>query len=117
MTNLKKQMAQDKALRDEARALIDIDIAHAKALVAPENLRERTLPPASEKAQQLLHNSRDQALDKKGAIAAIAGAAISAGILWLVREPLMELIGHLAPSDDISEAEAENTAKTTENTP
>lgn len=116
MSNLKKQLALDKALRDEARALIDADIAHAKTLVAPDNLRERTVPPASEKAQNLLSETRASALDNKGTIAAVAGAAISAGILWLVREPLMELIGQLTASDEEGETGSSDTTSSPEDT-
>ena len=112
MSKLKKRLAQDKALRDEARDLITADIAHAKALVAPANLRERTVPPTEEKAKQLLHGTRDSALNHKGTIAAMAGAAISAGILWIVREPLMELIEQLTAPNDAPETEPENTEDT-----
>ena len=108
MSNLKHRLAQDKALRDEARALIEDDIAHAKSLVAPTNLRERTVPPASEKAQALLHETRATALDHKGTIAAVAGAAISAGILWIVREPLMELIERLTAPDEAADVKQDN---------
>ncbi|MEO9463092.1 MAG: hypothetical protein ABJ242_10180 [Marinomonas sp.] len=120
MSNLKKQLALDKALRDEARALIDADIAHAKTLVAPDNMRERTVPLASEKAQSLLSGTRASALDNKGTIAAVAGAAISAGILWIVREPLMELFGQLTASGEQDEARSNgsiNSPEDAENTP
>lgn len=92
MTSIKNQLREDKALRDEARGVIDLNIAHVKSLVAPDSLRERTVTPASAKARELRAQTAETAADNKGKIAAIVGAAASAAILWFVRKPLLSLI-------------------------
>jgi hypothetical protein len=104
MTSLKDQLREDRALRDAAREVIDLDIAHVKSLTSPEKLRDRTIVPAGEKAANLRQEAASKASDNKGKIAAIIGAAASAAILWAVREPLAALIDDLTnASEDDSE--------------
>ncbi|MEP2736490.1 MAG: hypothetical protein ABJP34_09335 [Erythrobacter sp.] len=108
MTSIKDQLREDKAIRDAAREVIDLDVAHVKTLASPDALRGRTVTPAADRAQALRKNAAETASDNKGKIAAIVGAAASAAILWAVREPLMALIDELtAPSENTTAEEEE----------
>lgn len=111
MTSIQEQLREDRAIRDAAREIIDLDIEHVKTLASPDALRGRTVIPAGEKAQQIRESATVAATDNKGKIAAIVGAAASAAILWAVREPLIALI------DDFTKAAEDEETKDSEETP
>lgn len=87
MKNLKRQLREDLAMRDAARALLDSDVEHVRSLVSPAQLREQAGQQVSDKAGQALQVAGEQANAKKGYIAAAAGALI----LWLARSQIQAL--------------------------
>ena len=91
------RLAEDKALRDAARALIDADLARLKGTVAARSVPARAVDRATEGAVDVLEQVADAASRNKGLIAALTGAAA----IWLARPPLLALLDDHdpAPSD------------------
>lgn len=89
------RLAEDKALRDAARGLIDQDIARVKAALAERSLPARAMDRAADGAAEVLEQVAVAASRHKGAIAATVGAVA----LWLARHPLLALLDDRDPKD------------------
>lgn len=92
MTNLKRQMREDKATRDAARALMEADVEHVKTLASSGHLKERASEQISDKGGEALKAAGNVADKNKGYITALVGAVI----LWLAREPIQALFEKLS---------------------
>lgn len=119
MKNVKRQLREDKALRDAARELIDANIAHMRELISPAQLRAQATDSIAKKEQSAksgvksaLQSTAKQANDKKGYLAAGAGALI----VWFARKPILALVDVIAQnlvkdseesSDEIDASETE----------
>ena len=95
MTNLKKQMLEDKAIRDAAKALIDADVDNLRTNFSNKGMAARAIERLSEGAADVYEEASSTAKDNKGALAAIVAALA----LWFARNPLSELIA--ASNDEI----------------
>lgn len=89
------RLAEDKALRDAARGLIEHDIARVKAALAERSLPARAMDRATDGAAEVLEQVAEAASRHKGAIAAAVGAVA----LWLARHPLLALLDDRDPED------------------
>ncbi|WFL76983.1 hypothetical protein P7228_13435 [Altererythrobacter arenosus] len=87
MADLKRQMQEDRALRDAARALLDADVAHLRNGLASKSIGERVLDNIGEGAKDVFESAADAADNHKGALAALIGAIV----LWFARNPIMSL--------------------------
>lgn len=87
MTDLKRQMVEDRTLRDAARSLIEADIANLRADLVSKSLGERMLGRVGESASQLLDQAGETAQNNRGVLAALIGAIA----LWFARNPIMSL--------------------------
>lgn len=96
MTDLKRQMVEDRALRDAARALVSADIAHVRNLLSGKSLTERMMGRVGDGARDALEHAADAADNHRGAIAVLIGAIV----LWFARNPLMALFDRGEPRDE-----------------
>jgi len=91
MTSLRRQLREDKATRDAARALIDADVEHVKSLVTSAEFKEQASQEVSDKSGDALKAATEAADKNKGYIAAVVGAII----VWLARQPIQALLEKL----------------------
>lgn len=89
MSELKRQMQEDRALRDAARALVEADVAHVKNAFSGPSLAERAAGSLSDGAKDVFDKASTAAEDHKGILAALVGAVL----IWIARNPIMELLG------------------------
>ena len=99
MSDLARQLAEDKALRDAARAVVDADITFLKEEYSPSALGSRMAGGAGDVFDQAVA----VADDNKGVLATLVGAVA----LWFARNPILSLIE--APEDgEASEPETDD---------
>lgn len=89
MTDPKSQMIEDRYLRDSARALLDADIEQVKASLEYKSIGQRAVERVKDTAVDAYDDARDLAEHNKGAVAAIVAAIV----LWLARNPILDLLG------------------------
>ncbi len=87
MSDLRRQMIEDRTLRDAARSLIEADIANIRADLLSKSLGERMLGQVAESASGLLEQASETAQNNRGALAVLVGAVA----LWFARNPIMSL--------------------------
>ena len=88
MTSLKRQLLEDRALRDAALALVRADIAHLKGDFGAKSMGARFVDRISEGAVDVFEEAVDVAEDNKGVLATL----IAAVILWFARNPILALL-------------------------
>lgn len=94
MTDLKRQMIEDRNLRDAAKAIVESDIAHIKSELSAKGIGERMIGSVGEGAADVLERAGEAAETHKGVLAALLGAVV----LWFARNPIAELFSE--ESDD-----------------
>ncbi|NVE93732.1 hypothetical protein [Altererythrobacter lutimaris] len=87
MSDLKRQMLEDRAVRDAAKALIDADIAHVKNTFSGPSLTERAATNLNEGAREVFDKASSAADNHKGILAALIGAVL----IWFARNPILSL--------------------------
>jgi hypothetical protein len=100
MKDLELQLAQDRALRDAAKAVIQADIAFLKEDLAPSALTSRMADGATE----VFDRAKDVAEDNKG----ILGTLVAAVILWFARNPILDLLAGDRDDEQHDEAPEHN---------
>jgi hypothetical protein len=115
MTRLPDRFLEDRALRDNARAVLAEDIERLRASLAEEGIGSRVSSGVTATisgrirtgARDVLEQAKAQAGDHKGVLAMLLGAIV----LWLAREPLfawlagfVEALGD--PGEDTHDAAA-----------
>lgn len=105
--NLERQLKEDRALRDAARALIEADISQVKADFAVKNVGLRFASRMKEGAVDIYEDAVDIADDKRGVLATL----IAAMVIWFARNPIMSLFDdkypeNRNPTEDLEETEA-----------
>jgi len=96
MSNLEQRYIEDRAMRDAAHAVLMADLEHAKASFSGKGVTDRITDRISEGAADVFETAKSHADDNRGIIAALIGAII----LWLGREPLLELFGLSEPDEN-----------------
>ena len=89
MSTIEQQLLEDRALRDAACEVFLADIAHAREVFSGKGLSERLMGRVGEGAQDVLETARETAEDNRGILAILLGAIL----LWLSREPILEILG------------------------
>jgi hypothetical protein len=97
MTALPQRYYEDKALRDQAKAVFDADLAHFKESIADEGIGGRLKSQITGKvkrrvsagAHDILEQAKEQASDHRSVLAILLGAVI----LWFAREPVLGWLG------------------------
>ena len=87
MSDLKRQMLEDRAVRNAAKALIDADVAHVKNTFSGPSLTERAATNLNEGAREVFDKASAAANDHKGILAALIGAVL----IWFARNPILSL--------------------------
>ena len=82
------QLAEAKALRNAARALVEADVARLRSAIDQRSIPARAMDRATEGAVDVFEQVSDAAARHKGVIAALIGAMA----LWLARHPLLALL-------------------------
>jgi len=89
MIKLDDQFVQDRALRDSARAVIMADITHARTSFSAKGVADRVGGRIGDGAKDVFEVAKTHSDDKRGIIAILIGAVL----LWLAREPILEILG------------------------
>ncbi|MCB2089739.1 MAG: hypothetical protein R3E18_09280 [Sphingomonadaceae bacterium] len=84
MSDLERQLREDRALRNAARAVVDADVAHLRSVFAPSHLAGM----AGDEASDLFDRARDAASSHKGILATL----IAAIFIWFARTPILSLL-------------------------
>lgn len=82
---LARQMEEDRAMRDAARALFLTDLQLIRHDVKQRGLGQRMADRLGEGAADMIEDASDYASKNRGAIAAVAIAAV----LWFARGPIL----------------------------
>lgn len=100
MSKLKRQLEEDRALRDSARTLFRKELEHIRQEVAPQALGERVADRVGEKVDAASDSAVGFARSHGGTFAAAGGAIVSAVGLWLARKPLFSRLESLFGEDE-----------------
>ncbi|MFU7528890.1 hypothetical protein [Qipengyuania sp. ASV99] len=98
MSDLERRFIEDRAIRDAARAVLMADITHARASLSAKGVAARIGGRIGDGAKDVFEVAKAHSEDNRGIIAALIGAVL----LWLGREPILEILG-LSDSDETSE--------------
>lgn len=94
--DLAKQLQEDRAMRDQALALVKDDIAHLKADYSDKGIGERAVDKIKGGANGIYGEAIDVASDHRGVIAAFAAALV----LWFARNPILSFLFGDKDKDD-----------------
>ena len=88
MTSRRERLAEDRHLRDAARALVEADLKNLRADLAVKSIGERAVDRVATGASDVYDEAIEVAAGHKGALAAI----ITALALWLARHPILDAL-------------------------
>lgn len=107
MTELKRRLEEDRALRDAARSIILGQLLRVRQAASGQRMGTELADKVGDHASGLIKGVSTVARKNGGLIAAIAGIAGAAAALWFWREPiesmLRGLIGDGYDTDEDSE--------------
>lgn len=104
MTDLRRRLLEDRALRDSARSIITQQAQRLRTGVSGKWIGETMADRYGDKMLDLASGAR-RAMTGKGKLIAGAGAvAAAAAVAWLARKPLLDL---LPPREEAPEPEPE----------
>ena len=86
--SLEKQLREDRAMRDEALALVKADVDHLKADYSDKGLGERAADKLKGGANGIYGEALEVASEHRGLVAAAAAALF----LWFARHPIMAFL-------------------------
>lgn len=92
----RRNMLEDRQMRDAARSLVVADVENLKADLARRGFGARVADRIAEGASDVYEEAIDVARDHKGALAAIATALV----LWFARHPILEGLFGEPPDED-----------------
>ncbi len=88
MTLRRERLAEDRHLRDAARALVEADLKNLRADLSVKSIGERTVDRIAGGASEVYEEAIEVATDHKGALAAILAALA----LWFARHPILDAL-------------------------
>lgn len=97
MSDLRRRLAEDRALRDAALALFKTDLAFIRGDLRDKGVGARLASRMGEGTRDLLDDGVDYAAANKGKVAAV----IAAAGLWFARRPILDGVRRLL--DDIED--------------
>lgn len=103
--DIDRQLREDRALRNAARAILDADVAHLRASLVGKSIGSRIVDRIGRGAADVFDEAVEVADSHKGALATLLAAVV----LWFARNPLIALFSDDASEDD-SDAERERDA-------
>lgn len=112
MNELERRFIEDRAIRDAARAVLMADITHARSFLSPKGVAGRIGGRIGDGAKDVFEVAKAHSDNNRGIIAALIGAVL----LWLGRDPILDMLGlsdgDEACEDDFDEPGAEPSATT-----
>ena len=93
---LERRLREDRAMRDQALALVKADIAHLKADYSEKGVGERAKERLLGGATDIYEEAAEVASDNRG----IAAAVIAALLVWIARNPILNLLFGRNDEDD-----------------
>jgi hypothetical protein len=96
-----QSLAEYRALRDAAWAMVQADIDMLKTELSAHGIGERLKDKAAEEAEAAWDNARDVATEHKGVVA----GTLLALAAWLLRGPIGDALSALFGGDDDDDAE------------
>ncbi|MEO6388228.1 MAG: hypothetical protein ABIT16_08795 [Croceibacterium sp.] len=96
MSELKRRLIEDQALRDAALDLFKADLGFIRTDLKEKGLGARVADRLGDGTREMLDDSIDYAEENKGKVA----AALAAVVLWFARGPIMDGVHHLLGDDD-----------------
>jgi hypothetical protein len=91
MANLARQLEEDRATRDAARAAFDARYGAIKADMEDRGIAGRVVDETMEQARDAI----DEAVDVVESHPGVIAGTIAALVLWFLRNPIMGWIEHL----------------------
>ncbi len=88
MTWRRDRLAEDRHLRDAARALVEADVKNLRADLSAKGIGERAIDRIAGGANDVYDEAMEVAADHKGALAAIVAALA----LWFARHPILDAL-------------------------
>ncbi|WP_336986549.1 hypothetical protein [Altererythrobacter aquiaggeris] len=98
MSEVHARLAEDRAIRDAARAVFTADLANLKDDIKDRGVGARMKDRIGETAADMMEEAVDMAAENKGLLGAL-GAALA---LWFGRFPILVALG-LAEAEDSGE--------------
>lgn len=102
MSRLDQQFDEDRALRNAAFSVLKSDIEHAKEAFSGKAIAGRVSSRVGDGAKDVAQIAKGHADDNRGILAALIGALL----LWLAREPILDVLGLGSASDNPDEDSA-----------
>ncbi|MEE4200673.1 hypothetical protein [Erythrobacter sp.] len=96
MSDLRKQLREDRLLRDAAKRNVLADVENVRENLSGQRIASRVLGRVGDGAVDVFELAKEQADDKRGILAALVGAIL----LWLAREPLFDFLGLSDPESE-----------------
>ena len=88
MSRMQRAFHEDRAMRDAARALVEIDWHNLRNGYAERGLGQRLKDRLSEGAADLAEDSRDFAEDNPATVGTGVAVALAAAVGWLFRDEI-----------------------------
>lgn len=104
MSDPATQLAEDRRMREAAKANFSAGIAQVKADLGARSVPARVVAKAKDEATDALATGLEIAEESKGIIAGVAGAIL----LWLFRAPLLRKIKALGNKRRAARVQADN---------
>ena len=103
MSDLERQLAEDRVLRDAALALFKADLAFIRTDLREKGVGARLADRLGEGTRDMVDDAVDYAEANTGKVA----AGVLAVILWFARGPILDTAGRLLGVDEEDGEEAE----------
>ncbi|MGQ7829016.1 hypothetical protein [Altererythrobacter sp. Z27] len=103
MTDLRRQLLEDRALRNTARSIITAQFDRVRNGLSGQRIGEQLADDVGDETLDAADRASDALRGKGGIVAGVAAAVAGATALWFAREPLLALFR----SSEENEAELE----------
>ena len=104
MSDLQRQLHEDRALRNAALALVKADVENVKQDLSGKKLATRAIDRLTDGASEIFEEASEIAADNKGILAGLIGAIV----IWFARHPIFEALGLGSGTQEAPGAEPEH---------
>jgi hypothetical protein len=92
VTPLKQRLAEDRAMRDAARANVETDLAILKGEASEQTMAERLLDGGKDLARTLGDGAMDMAGDDRSKLGGVVGLGVAGLVAWFFRGTISDMI-------------------------
>jgi len=100
MSDLKRQLSEDRAMRNTARSIIFGQFLRVREAVSGKRIGTELADKVVDDALDLADRAGSAARANRGLITAIAGVVGTGVALWLARKPIAALVGGATEGDN-----------------